>query len=113
MNDSSLNELLAEQGYLKSRVQQLKAERAELPRNDKVRAHSLLIEINGLESQERNMRPAIASAREREQRQEQHSLWCACIISIYGKDALQNCFEWMKQERKRRKSCDNVEKVEA
>jgi hypothetical protein len=104
MSEATLNELLAEQGFLKSRTAMLKAQRAELPRNDKAGAHALLVEINRLEAQTRDMRPAIARAREREERQEQHSLWCACIVATYGQEALAECFEWMQQERKRRRA---------
>jgi hypothetical protein len=100
----TLQELLATQGYLKDRVRTLTQERNCLPRNDRETAHRLLTEINKLTREERDLRPSIARAREAEEKQEQHNLWCACIIELYGPQELPRCFDWMKQERKARRA---------
>lgn len=103
MSEPSLNELLAERAYLQDKIAKLSEERSSLPRNDKANAHRLLQEITSAQAEVKRMAPQIAGAREREAKQEQHSLWCACIIELYGQEDLALCFEWMKKERKRRK----------
>lgn len=103
MTEPTLNELLAEQAYLRDSMLTMIEQRNALPRSDRKMAHDLLGEINHLQAEERKLRPAIARAREREERQEQHSLWCTYIVTKYGLEALHECFEWMKQERKRRR----------
>jgi hypothetical protein len=104
MSTETLQELLATQAYLKNQVRTLTEERNALPRNDKQNAHRLLIEITRYTNEEKAMRPSIARAREAEERQEQHNLWCACVIELYGAEELPRCFEWMKQERKARRA---------
>lgn len=103
MNEPTLNELLAEKAYLQDKIAQLSKERNSLPRNDKANAHRLLHEITSAQAEVKRMAPQIAGAREREAKREQHSLWCACILELYGEEDLAMCFEWMKQERRRRK----------
>lgn len=103
MTEPTLNELLAEQGYLKSQIQILTEARNALPRSDKAQAHELLGQISSLQAQEKSLRVPIARAREKEERQEQHSLWCACIVDKYGSEALKECLAWMREERKNRR----------
>lgn len=98
-----LSELLATKAYLKEQVLKLTQERNSLPRNDKANAHRLLHEITSAQAEIKRMAPQIAGAREREERREQHNLWCSCIVELYGEEDLALCFEWMKQERKKRK----------
>lgn len=107
-SEPTLNELLASQAYLKDKIRSLMEARNCLPRNDKAGAHELLVEINRLQKEERGMRPTIAGAREREEKREQHSLWCACILELYGEEDLALCFEWMKQEKRNRKKEKNI-----
>ena len=102
-NEKSLNELLAEQAYLFDMIKTTTHERSCLPRNDKENAHKLLIEINKLQREMRDLKPAIARMREIEDKRENHSLWVSCIRELYGDEDLALCFEWIKQERKRRK----------
>lgn len=92
------------QTHLKQTIQTLTEERNSLPRNDKENAHRLLTQINQLMAEEKRMRPRVAAAREAEQKHENHNLWCACILELYGQEDLSLCFEWMKQERKKRRA---------
>jgi hypothetical protein len=101
--EKTLNELLAENAYLDDLIKQTAHERQCLPRNDKENAHKLLLEINKLTKEKRELKPAIARVRELEEKRENHSLWCSCIRELYGEEDLSLCFEWIKQERKRRK----------
>jgi hypothetical protein len=99
----TLNELLATQAFLKSQIASLTEERNALPRNDKKNAHRLLHEILKLQAEEKGMRPSIARVRGEEERREHHHLWCMCIAELYGEEDLQLCFEWMKQEKRKRR----------
>jgi len=103
-NEQSLAGLVSIQAGLKHAIQTLTDERNSLPRNDKENAHRLLTQINQLMAEEKRLRPRVAAAREAEQKHENHSLWCACILELYGQEDLSLCFEWMKQERKKRRA---------
>jgi hypothetical protein len=104
MNEGqSLAELVSMQAGLKQSIQTLTNERNSLPRNDKENAHRLLTQINQLMAEEKRLRPRVAAAREADQKHENHSLWCACVLELYGQEDLSLCFEWMKQERKKRR----------
>jgi hypothetical protein len=81
MNEGqSLAELVSMQAGLKQSIQTLTNERNSLPRNDKENAHRLLTQINQLMAEEKRLRPRVAAAREADQKHENHSLWCACVL---------------------------------
>lgn len=102
-NQKTLNELLAEDAYLFDMIKTVTEERNNLPRNDKQGAHKLMIEINRLTRERRELKPQIVHVRSLEEKKETHSLWVSCIKELYGEEDLSLCFEWMKQEKKRRK----------
>ena len=102
-NEKSLNELLAEDAYLFDMIKTLTEQRDNLPRSDKQGAHNMMAEINRMSTERRKLKPSIARMREVEEKRENHSLWVSCIKELYGEEDLALCFEWMKQEKKRRK----------
>lgn len=102
-NEKSLNELLAEDAYLFDMIKTVTQQRSNLPRNDKQGAHKLMAEINKMTRERRELKPAIVHMRGLAEKRENHSLWVSCIRELYGEENVAMCFEWMKQEKKRRK----------
>ncbi len=103
MSEPTANEVLADMAYLKDQIDTLTKQRDMLPRNDKHGAHRLLQEITSLQAEHKRLRPVLVHARTLEEKRELHGLWVSAVATLYGKKAPAACFEWMKQERQRRK----------
>jgi regulator of replication initiation timing len=103
MSEPTVNEVLADMAYLKDQIDALTKQRDTLPRNDKQGAHRLLQEITSLQAEHKRLRPVLVHARTLEEKRELHGLWVSAVATLYGKQAPAECFDWMRQERRRRR----------
>jgi hypothetical protein len=85
-----------------AKVASLRDERAATPRGDKQTANDLLTEINRTECFRKRLRQVIHHYRGIADRKETQYLWASAIREVCGPGMLQQCYDWMRAEKKRR-----------